>query len=692
MWRCALRDRKGRPPGRRRALVRVAVAVAGTMSILAAAAAGSEEPDPAPETGAVQNDDNAGVDWTNPFFFGEIVVVDREEQPPPGTIDLLDAGALRAAGAVTVGEALELLPGVSLSVGGRNEQKIWVRGYDQTNVLLLVDGVPISDPYYGDLDLGQLPIFDVARVSVTRGAASPLYGPNGPAGVINVTTVSGGGPTRVGGTLRLTGERTALLHAGAAGGDGRLGWYVGVGGVTSDGWPLSSGFEPTEFEDGGARVNSDLRQSTAMGRVGWDLTDRDSLHASVRWIDAEKGIPFHTTEPVGFVRFSRFPQWRQTTVSLGYEHAGDDVRIQGRLYGHGFANTLDVYADPDLDELRLTSTFDDRVYGGYAVGEWSLAGGHQLGAAAHLRQDRHRKSEATPGGAGEPNERYAAWTWSVSAEDRWRVGERTQLIASLALEGLDVEQAQSLREVGGAPVLVDDPTADEVLLSPQLELRRRLGRRWTGSAAVYNRGRFPTMRQLYGTDPPNPELGPQTTTGIDIGVEFSLPPALTVRGTAFSNRVTDMITRRGRDFPYVNQDEAEIHGIELRLDGSAGILDYRASWTGLDHRFTSSSEGFEEIPYVPDHQLELLGVVHVGARVDLRGTWLLTGDRASYDRDGKVDSGGYSILDLGIAGRIGGVELSLQIDNVVDADVELEPGYPMPGRRVWLGCRFLVEP
>ena len=37
-----------------------------------------------------------------------------------------------------------------------------------------------------------------------------------------------------------------------------------------------------------------------------------------------------------------------------------------------------------------------------------------------------------------------------------------------------------------------------------------------------------------------------------------------------------------------------------------GIFDYRASWTGLDHRFTSSSEGYEEIPYVPDHQIELL--------------------------------------------------------------------------------------
>ena len=131
-----------------------------------------------------------------------------------------------------------------MSVGGRNEQKVWVRGYEQSNVLLLVDGVPIADPYYGDLDLGQLPLFDVARVSVTRGAASPLYGPNGLGGVINVTTMQGGPGTRVAGDLRLTRERTAVAHASVGGGD-VLSWYFGLGAETSDGWPMAGGFKET---------------------------------------------------------------------------------------------------------------------------------------------------------------------------------------------------------------------------------------------------------------------------------------------------------------------------------------------------------------------------------------------------------------------------------------------------------------
>ena len=122
------------------------------------------------------------------------------------------------------------------------------------------------------------------------------------------------------------------------------------------------------------------------------------------------------------------------------------------------------------------------------------------------------------------------------------------------------------------------------------------------------------------------------------------------------------------------------------------MIDYSASWTGLDHHFTNSSEGFEEIPFVPENQIELLGVVHLGRRVDLRGAWLATGRRVAYDRGERLELDGYSLLDLGLAGRVGVAELSLQIDNVFDAAVEMEPGYPLPGRRVWIGCRFVINP
>ena len=647
---------------------------------------GGERPE-GPETPASRPDDSV-----MPFFLGEVVVSENpDEEPPPGTTDSLDGETLVAAGVTTVGEGLDLLPGVSMSTGGRNEQKAWVRGYEQSNVLLLVDGIPVADPYYGDLDLGQLPIFDVTRISVTRGAASPLYGPNGLGGVINVVTAQGGEVPGVTARLRLSNNNTILGHASTGGRSGRINWYLGAGIEESDGWSLSDAFEPTVFEDGGRRVNSDVERASLLARVGWEPDEQSTLYASVRFVDAEKGIPFHTTEPAGFVAFARFPEWRQTTVGLGYERRySGGAQLRGQLYGLAFDNTLDVYTDPGLEDLRLQSEFSDRVHGGYAIAQWPLGKGHLLGASVHLRRDNHTATERHPDGTTDPNERYEAWTSSLAIEDRWQIDGRSSLVGSLAAERLEVDEALTLRPGDGSDELVADPLSGDTLLSPQLELRTELGRRWSATGALYHRGRFPTMRQLYGTEPPNPALRPQRTTGIDLGVSW-LGNGLNFRGNLFFDQVSDLISRQDRFEPYENQDEAEIRGIELRFDGVLHWFEYRLSWTHLDPRFTRSSEGMEEIPYVPNDQIEVFGVAHLGRHVDLRGTWLFTGDRVYYDFGEKAALDAYHLFNLGVMGRLSHAELSIHIDNLLDADVEQEEGFPLPGRRLWAGVRFWFD-
>ena len=128
----------------------------------------------------------------------------------------------------------------------------------------------------------------------------------------------------------------------------------------------------------------------------------------------------------------------------------------------------------------------------------------------------------------------------------------------------------------------------------------------------------------------------------------------------------------------------------IRLKGSTEIAEYSVAWTGLDHGFTRSTEGFDKIPFVPDHQVETIGVIHLGPRFDLRGVWLASGGRVAYDRGEKIELGTQSQLDLGLAARVGVAELSLQIDNVFDTHIDIEPGYPLPGRRVWAGVRFAL--
>ncbi len=628
-----------------------------------------------------------------PYFVGEVVVsASGEEPPPPGVRDSITAEEIAAVGATNVAEAMERLPGVSVSTGARNEPKAWVRGYEQANVLVLVDGVPVSDPYAGDLDLGMLSTFDVARVTVTRGAASTLYGPGGLGGVVNVVTFQGGEGDSLGADLRLTERATRSVHARASGTEGRLSWYVGLADESSDGWALPAGFEPTAYEDGGTRVNSDFARSSALARVGWHPDDTSTLFASLRLVDAVKGIPFHTSQPAGFVAFARFTEWRQGTAAVGYERRfTGGAELRGQLYVHRFDNTLESFFDPELESLRVRSTFEDEVRGGFAVVERRLGGGHRLGLAVHLREDLHESVERGSDGLPSPTRRYLAWVGSIAVEDRIRLGDRTSAVVSLGVDRQDVREATSLRGTGGSAELVQDPTGSRTLLSPLVELRRELAPGWAGTLAVSHRARFPTLRQLYGTSPPSPGLHPQRATGLDLGVEWRHRRGLALRGNLFADRVQNLITRASRSEPYRNQDEAEIAGLELRLDGSSAAAGWGLSWTLIDAAFTESAEGLDEVPLVPRSRLELHGVVHLARSIDLLASWSRTGRRAAYDRGARLGLEPYDLASLGVTIPIGPIETSIRVENLLDELAEPEPGFPVPGRRVWLGLRLAVD-
>ena len=244
-------------------------------------------------------------------------------------------------------------------------------------------------------------------------------------------------------------------------------WYVGATRDQSDGFPLADDFEPTEYEDGGRRVNSDLERDAALLRIGWDLDEGARLHASYQWTSAEKGIPFNTVQPSGFTKFARFPEWKQTTSSVGYQLDRDRFELVTAAYNHTFDNVLDSYLDPELRNLRVRSTFNDEVIGVSTVARTFL-GRHTVAAALHLRRDLHRSWEVNATGAQSPTERYRADVITLSLEDRLPLSQRLTAVLGVAAERHDVEEATSLRGAADGSVLVQDPLDTTTEVSPQV--------------------------------------------------------------------------------------------------------------------------------------------------------------------------------------------------------------------------------
>ena len=108
--------------------------------------------------------------------------------------------------------------------GPGSPASVSIRGSAPHEVLVLLDGVPLNDPTTGDVDLASLPLEQIERVTILRGAAAARYGARAFAGVIAIerrhpTVTAGCAHARgrsVGRTYRTRGRFSAVRQSGGS--------------------------------------------------------------------------------------------------------------------------------------------------------------------------------------------------------------------------------------------------------------------------------------------------------------------------------------------------------------------------------------------------------------------------------------------------------------------------------------------
>ena len=128
-------------------------------------------------------------------------------------LDVIDAAEIALRDELSVAEAIRTLPGIRVqSLGGPGSfTTIATRGMRSYDTAVLIDGLRFRDAASPQNDatgfLSNLATVNIEQIEVMRGSGSSLYGSNAMAGVINVTSRTGGGPT----------EGDVLLEGGGLG-------------------------------------------------------------------------------------------------------------------------------------------------------------------------------------------------------------------------------------------------------------------------------------------------------------------------------------------------------------------------------------------------------------------------------------------------------------------------------------------
>lgn len=126
-----------------------------------------------------------------------IVTANKTEQKQSSTgkvISIISKEEIEKNTGKTVAQLLNTQAGITVN-GALNSagtvQTVFMRGAASGRTLILIDGIPTSDPSMinNEMDLNLFSLNDVERIEICKGAQSTLYGSDAIAGVINIITV-----------------------------------------------------------------------------------------------------------------------------------------------------------------------------------------------------------------------------------------------------------------------------------------------------------------------------------------------------------------------------------------------------------------------------------------------------------------------------------------------------------------------
>ena len=111
----------------------------------------------------------------------------------PAIASVITAEEMETLGARTLYEALEFVPGIHISPStiSRLDPIVSIRGIHtgfNNQVLMLLNGVPLSNVIQNRPTNFQMPITFISRIEIIRGPGSAIFGADAYAGVINIIT------------------------------------------------------------------------------------------------------------------------------------------------------------------------------------------------------------------------------------------------------------------------------------------------------------------------------------------------------------------------------------------------------------------------------------------------------------------------------------------------------------------------
>jgi len=480
----------------------------------------------------------------------------------PLNTTVLTKEALEVAPDQTIDQILKNVPGVILNDTPYYQkdptgQSINVRGLGNARTLVLIDGVPANDAFYGTVQWNLVPMSSIDSVEFIRGGVSSLWGNYGMGGVINIKTKT---------PVNSQQEASASYGAFGAGNvaaskdliaSENLQLRFSADYFNTDGYQniaTISPASPTSIKNGqgdAASHNSNVRMqgyfkatqdTSGFFRVGYHtMSDLSSGYAFATNIMQETDLAGGTT--------TRLDDKSKVDVNFFYENTGFNKQNGSTTTTKSNnipANTPYInanYKDP-YSTVGASAQYTQEVTGlidQYVVGvdARNIAGSNQTnnlnnnGTSAAVNYAQGQQSfYGLMGQLKSRAESFPLETTLAARVDQWNSQTPTSYNAG---------------PNGANPAYQNIPNQSKTQVSPTLGLLYKMNKDWDLRSAAYQAFHAPGMNNTlrsYGSSTgysfANPNLTPETMTGYEVGTDYRWKGGF-AQFTAFNNYIQNAV-------------------------------------------------------------------------------------------------------------------------------------------------------
>lgn len=604
----------------------------------------------------------------------------------PASVSVITSDQIEETPARSIDDVLRRVPSVDLPIASTNEQHptdtiVSMRGLSGIRSLVLLDGVPLNDPFFGYVQWSEVPLETIDRVEVVRGGGAPLWGNYAMGGVINILTKpidkTGLAAEAAGGSR---GAYRADGHAAYAGDGFGLGLDAGVN--HSDGY-----VEQIESARGAITVPTGFTARTVALSGNADLAPSLTARARVSYYDNDQNF---------LTRLNTNDQrtWRYTGTLTWTPVPGGSLELTGFHDDERFVTnnpgTPDGAGPNDAEYVQNSHRTRANDWGASLIWTQTFTGllrSLSIGGDYHGirgRDDARIFDETnaylrTDTGAGD--QRFLG----AFAQADVRPIDRLQLLLSLRYQ--DFYSYNGVDDTPGSAGS-NVPSRHSSDIDPRLSIRYDLSGGFALRGAVYRAFRAPTLDNLYrAASVPgyilygNAGLKPESLEGAEAGFDYDRGP-IRFQATAYASRISDFLTYRYLDpatLPagfdigarLINAGRARSRGVEAELTWKpTPALAATIAYTYADSIVTRNPEDPASVGVqqsgIPRHR--------VSAKVDWTGPLgiklsphIRYLSRTNGDPDAIYRTDAHFIADLAASAPVRrGLEAFVQIENLFD--------------------------